>query len=112
MIYMVLSSVLAILASAVPMPAQNADLEAGRRVYTRRCASCHGTNGEARPATARAYGVKMRHLGAPEVQALIDEQIRKLLKEGGMKAKPIRSLSDADVRNVIAYIRTFRREQN
>jgi mono/diheme cytochrome c family protein len=92
--------------------AQSADIEAGKRTYTRRCASCHGTNGEGRPATARSYGVQMRHLGSPEVQALSDEQWRKLLKDGGIKAKPVRSLSDTDINNVIAYCRTFKQPIN
>src|SRR3972149_1619780 len=108
-----LSGILAMIMAAGAVgtaPAQKVDVEAGKQVYTRRCASCHGANGEGRAATARRYGVEMRHLGSPQVQALSDGQWRKLLHEGGMKAKPVGSLSDADVVNVIAYCRTLKQE--
>lgn len=65
-------------------------------------------NGEGREATARAFRVAMRHLGSEEVQGRTDDEIRKLLIEGGIRAKPVQNLRDDDVANVIAFLRTLK----
>jgi len=46
-------------------------------------------------------------LGSKEVQARSDDEIRKLLTEGKGKKKPVKGLSNEDMVNVIAYVRTL-----
>jgi cytochrome c553 len=88
--------------------ASAADAQAGKAAYDKACKSCHGATGEPNAAIAKALKVEMRHLGSKEVQALTDAEQKKIIKEGVGKMKPVKSLSDADAENVIAYMRTFK----
>jgi len=84
--------------------------EAGKAVYDKKCASCHGKQGEGNPGIAKALKVELRHLGSKEVQALSDADIRKAITEGTEKKKPVKGLSDEDLANVIAYVRTLQQK--
>jgi mono/diheme cytochrome c family protein len=86
------------------------DVEAGKAVYNKKCATCHGKDGMAKPAMAKMFKVEMRHLGSPEVQAKSDEQLRKESIEGVGKMKPVKGLKDADVDNLMAFLRTLKQE--
>lgn len=81
--------------------------EAGKAVYDKKCATCHGKTGEGNPAIAKTLKVELRALGSKEVQAQSDDQLRKFVTEGTAKKKPVKGLSDADLANVIAYLRTL-----
>jgi len=48
-------------------------------------------------------------LGSGDVQAKSDDEIRKAITEGYEKMKPIKGLSDKDVRNVIAFVRGIKK---
>jgi mono/diheme cytochrome c family protein len=87
--------------------AQQGDPAAGKAVYTKSCATCHGTGGEGKEAIAKALKAEMRHLGSPEVQAKSNAELRKDVVEGMGKMKPVKSLSDKDLGNMIAYLRTL-----
>jgi mono/diheme cytochrome c family protein len=87
--------------------AQQGDAAAGKAIYAKSCASCHGVAGEPKAALAKALKVEMRHLGAKEVLAKPDAELRKDVLEGFGKMKPIKGLSDQDVSNVIAFMRGF-----
>jgi len=83
------------------------DAKAGKVAYTRACQKCHGLDGAGMPAIAKALKVEMKALGAPEVQKLTDEQMTKIIKEGQGKMVKVSTLSDKDVADVVAYVRTF-----
>ncbi len=87
--------------------AAKGDAEAGKAIYAKRCAACHAKEGEGKPAIAKMLKVELRHLGSKEVQARSDDEIRKLLTEGKGKKKPVKGLSNEDMVNVIAYVRTL-----
>jgi mono/diheme cytochrome c family protein len=84
-----------------------ADAEEGKNVYAKKCATCHGKSGEGNAALAKSMKVEIRDLGSKEAQAKSDEELAQNLGEGIGKMKPVRGLSDADVRNVIAYVRSL-----
>ena len=97
-----------LLAVAVPMlSAGKGDATAGKEVYTKRCATCHGPAGEGKEAIAKMLKVEMHHLGSKEVQAKSDADLKKSIIEGTGKMKPVTGLSDAEIANLIAYIRTL-----
>jgi cytochrome c553 len=84
------------------------DVEAGKAVYTKKCATCHGRDGMAKPAMAKMFKVEMRHLGSPEVQGKSDEQLQKESIEGVGKMKPVKGLNDEDIKNLMAFVRTLK----
>ncbi len=97
---------LMLIATSVPGGGQG-DSAAGKAVYGKHCASCHGASGEGKEAIAKVFKVEMRHLGSKEVQAKSDAELRKDIVEGIGKMKPVKGLSEKDVENVIAYVRTL-----
>ncbi len=85
------------------------DAKAGKAVYDKKCATCHGANGEGKPAMAKALKVEMRDLGSKEVQAKTDEQLKKESVEGIGKMKPVAGLAEKDVTDLIAFIRSLKK---
>ena len=89
------------------MLAAKGDAEAGKAIYAKRCAACHAKEGEGKPAIAKMLKVELRHLGSKEVQAKSDADLKKVITAGSGKMKPAKGLTDADVANVVAYLRTL-----
>jgi len=98
-------------ALAVPGGARAADNEAGRKLYLRDCASCHG-------ATGKGDGEESMYLTPPPqdfttgiLDKRSDEFLTTVISKGGaakglsasMPASP--KLSAADLKNLVAHIR-------
>ena len=108
-----LIAVLAIGGSLFANAAGKGDPAKGKEKFNQICASCHGPTGKGDGPAAAALDPKPRDLSDPKyVSTLTDEHMFKTDKEGG--AAVGRSalmpawgsiLSDADILNVIAYIR-------
>lgn len=97
-----------VVAVAVPLlSAGKGDAAAGKAVYTKRCATCHGPEGEGKDSLAKMMKVEMRHLGSKEVQAKSDADLRKIVAEGTGKMKPVSGLSEKESMDLIAYMRTL-----
>jgi mono/diheme cytochrome c family protein len=96
-------AVLASTASAAPA----GDGAAGKAVYTKKCASCHGEKGEGKEAIAKMMKVEMKHLGSKEVQAKSDDELKKDTTQGIGKMKGVQGLSEKDVADLIAYVRSL-----
>ena len=86
-----------------------ADAGAGKAAYDRACKSCHGSDGTGNPKIAAAMKVDIRDLGSNEVQGVSDEQLKAIITEGKGKMKPTKTVSGADVNNVVAYVRSFKK---
>jgi cytochrome c6 len=91
---------------AAPAPG---DAAAGKAVYAKKCAMCHGPDGVAKPSMAKMLKVEMKALGGKEVQALKDDELKKITVEGKGKMKGVAGMSDADVANLIAFIRSLKK---
>ena len=104
--WLVLLAIL-VLAVSVPLLAGKRDATAGKEVYAKKCATCHGAAGEGKEAIAKMMKVELRHLGSKEVQAKSDADLRKIIVEGTGKMKPVTGCSEAELANVIAYVRTL-----
>ncbi len=101
-----------LVAIAVPsFSAGKGDPGAGKAVYTKRCATCHGPEGEGKEAIAKMFKVEMRHLGSKEVQAKSDADLRKIATEGTGKMKPVTGLSDKEQTDLVAYLRTLSKKK-
>lgn len=113
----------AALTTAAPVFAQqpalgtDAEREAGRLLYNERCAQCHGEDGAGdgiaatffRPAPRDFTSGTFKFRTTASGELPTDEDLRRSIREGmpytGMPAWP--NLSDAQVTNLIYYIKTF-----
>lgn len=87
--------------------AEKGDPAAGKQVYSR-CSVCHGESGEGNQSIGKALGVTLPKLGSREVQSLDDAALKKVITEGKGKMRPI-NLSDKELADVIAYLRTLKK---
>lgn len=90
-----------------------ADAEAGKVIYEKKCAKCHGTTGDGKGKSAKTLE-HTDHLAMNDKSKLSDDAtLAKIIKKGGPAAKQsdemeaFPKLSDDDVANVIAYIKTL-----
>jgi len=79
----------------------------GKAAFEKACKSCHGSNGEGNPKIAQMMKVTMRPLGSKEVQAKRDADLKKDIVKGNGKMKPVTRLSEKEVGEVVAFVRTF-----
>ena len=89
--------------------AQKGDSAAGKDVFMKKCKICHGPDGAGNPGIAKALGVTFTPFSSEEIQKKSDADLKKIVTEGKGKMKPVKDLSDADMGNVIAYIRTLKK---
>ena len=85
-----------------------ADAKAGQAVYDKSCKACHGPDGTANPSVAKMVKADMKDLKSAEVQALSDDDIKKIVTDGKDKMKPVKAVSGVALDNVVAYIRTLK----
>ncbi len=89
------------------MTAGKGDAVKGKAVYAKRCGTCHGPEGEPKAAVAKMMKVEIPHIGSKEVQAKSDDDLKKVVTAGQGKMKAVTGLSDADVADLIAFMRTL-----
>ena len=85
------------------------DAAAGKEVFLKKCASCHGQNGEGKEAIAKALKVELKHLGSKEAQAKSDADIKKAIVEGVGKMKPVKDMDAKAIDDSIAFMRTLKK---
>lgn len=83
------------------------DAEAGKTVFTNRCQMCHGADGHGNPAMAKILKVEFPEMDSEYIQDKKDEEIKETVTNGKGKMAPVQGLSESDLENVIAYLRTF-----
>jgi cytochrome c2 len=98
---------LTVLMMSLMMALGKGDAEKGKSVFSR-CAVCHGKSGEGNDAIGKALGVHIPDLGSQDVQALDDSALKKVILEGKGKMQPV-NLSDAEVDDVIAFLRSLKK---
>jgi len=86
-----------------------ADITAGQAAFARACKMCHGPDGTPNPAIAKMMNVDMRDLKSAEVQAISNDDIKKIISGGKGKMKPIASVSGSTLDDVAAYIHTLKK---
>ena len=100
---------LAFTAGANLARAQGGDAEAGKVLYDKSCAMCHGSDGAPQQAIAKMMKVEISHLGSKKVQAKNDAALAKVITDGSGKMKPMKGLADRDMADLIAYVRTLKK---
>jgi mono/diheme cytochrome c family protein len=90
--------------------ASAADAGAGKDVYLKKCKACHGEDGHGNEGMAKILKTTITPLDSDAVQSKSDADLKTVITQGKDKMKPVTGLSDADIANVIAYVRTFKKK--
>ena len=97
-------------AASVSLPARPAgDATAGKDIYIKKCKTCHGEDGHGNDGMAKLLKTTIPPLDGSETQKMSDADLKKIIVEGKGKMKPLQGLSDAEIDNVIAYVRTMKK---
>jgi mono/diheme cytochrome c family protein len=86
-----------------PNGAWAADAAAGKAVYATNCKKCHGADGEANPAIAKAMKVEMKPLSATTAD------VKDVITKGQGKMKPMPAVTGADLDKVVAYVKSLKK---
>jgi mono/diheme cytochrome c family protein len=78
----------------------------GGATYKAKCQMCHGATGTPSPGMAKAMGVKSST--DPDISKLTSDQMAAAVKSGKGKMKPIAGLTDAQIKDVVAFYRTLK----
>ena len=93
-----------VLALALP-PIAAADAAAD---YKAKCQGCHGPGGNPSEGMAKAMGLKP--LGSSDVQGMSDADLTKEISDGKGKMPAFKGkLTDAQIKDLVSYIRTFKK---
>jgi len=79
----------------------------GKETFRLRCATCHGADGSGNGPMAKAAKMTIPDLGSKEAQAMSDADLKKVITEGKDKMKPVKGLSEKDLANLVAFIRSL-----
>ena len=77
----------------------------GEANYKAKCAMCHGATGTPSAGMAK-MGVKP--VSDPAVKALTAAQVFDVVKNGKGKMKPVAGLTDAQIKDVVAFYRSLK----
>ena len=80
-----------------------ADAASGKAVFDARCKSCHGADGSGNPAIAKMMKVDMKPLSATTTD------VKAVVTAGQGKMKPVTTVTGADLDNVVAYVKSFKK---
>jgi mono/diheme cytochrome c family protein len=86
----------------------SAGVPEGKTLFTSKCQACHGPNGEGKPAIAKMFNVTMHPLGSKGIQAKSNAELKKTITAGQGKMKPITSLAEPQVDDILAFVRTLK----
>jgi len=78
----------------------------GEKVYKAKCAGCHGPDGTG--STAAGKAMKVRDFCSDEVKKETDAEFTDIIGKGKNKMPAFSGkISDADIKDVVAYIRSL-----
>jgi len=104
-----------LLASAISLSAaMTAGAADGKALWDQHCAMCHGVDGKGQTNMGKKLGAK-DYSDAKVQAALTDEAATKAIKEGFKSEdgktvmRPAKNLSDDQIKDLVAYLRTFKK---
>lgn len=102
---MLIAAVPVALMLMAPAPA-NADAAKGQEVYAKRCKGCHAEDGA---GNAMLKKKNTPALTSAAVQGKAAPALKKSLMEGATHKTPAKGMADADVDNVLAYVKSMKK---
>jgi cytochrome c6 len=80
----------------------------GEALYKTKCAACHGPDGKGETAIGKAN--KLRDLASPDVQKQSDDELSGVISGGKGKMPAYgKSLKPEQIKDLVTYIRTFKK---
>ena len=76
---------------------------AGEATYKAKCLMCHGAAGAPSAGMAKSMGIKP--VSDPDIKKLTADQMFASVKNGKGKMKPIAGLTDAQIKDAVAFYR-------
>jgi mono/diheme cytochrome c family protein len=98
-------SALAVVFDSVSSQALAAD--AGKAVYEKNCAGCHGADGKGNAALAKTLGEKGLNIVGKETAQKTDEALLKIIAEGAGKMPASKKLTKEEHKQVLQYSRSL-----
>lgn len=104
----------ALLVAILAIPAVSAHAADAKAVYAKDCAKCHGEDGKGETKMGKKLGAK-DYTDAKVQAELKDDAAFKAIKEGlkdkdgKTLMKPSESVSDEDIKGLVAYMRTLKK---
>jgi cytochrome c5 len=86
-----------------------ADATAGKTVYDSKCKTCHAADGTGNQGLAKALKAEIKPMSSPDIQKMSDDDLKKVVSAGFGKMKAVSSVTGADLDNVVAFLRTFKK---
>ena|SRR6187200_1737289 len=77
----------------------------GAALWAQSCASCHGKDGSGNTTMGKKLGLK----DYTKSQSFSDAEAANVIKNGKGKMKAYKQLSDADVKALVAYVRSLKK---
>lgn len=98
---------LLVMAAAAVLATTMSFAQAGEATYKAKCQSCHGATGTPNPGMAKAMGIKA--FSDPDVKKLSAAEMVAATENGKGKMPAFKGkLSDAEIKDVVAYLRTLK----
>jgi len=94
-----------VLAVVVSLASAVGFAQAGEATYKAKCQMCHGATGTPSAGMAK-MGVKP--VSDPDIKKLSADQMIAAVKNGKGKMKPVAGLTDAQVKDSVAYYRSLK----
>lgn len=98
-------SAVAVVFASVGSQALAAD--AGKAVYEKNCAGCHGADGKGNAALAKTLGEKGLNIVGKETTQKTDEALLKIIAEGAGKMPASKKLTKEEHKQVLQYSRSL-----
>ena len=83
-----------------------ADASAGKAIFEKSCAGCHGPDGKGNEKMAKVLGDKGLNIVGDETKKKTDEQLLKLIADGSGKM-PASKLTKEEQKQALAYVRSL-----
>lgn len=90
-----------------PLPDLTAAAAAGKPLYQANCALCHGETGESDGPASASFDPRPATLTQGEITTLPDGKLFSVTKNGKGKMPPMKKMTDEQIWQTIAYIRTL-----
>lgn len=87
--------------------ARAATADAGKAIFEKNCAGCHGADGKGNPAVAKTLGEKGLNIASKETTQKSDDALLKIIAEGAGKMPASKKLTKDEHKQVLQYSRAL-----